>query len=64
MYCTKVKEYLSQKGIRYVERNVSTDRTAMNDLRSMGIMTLPLTMIDGEAVTGFNQEKFDALLNK
>jgi len=64
MYCRKVKEYLSQKGIQYVERNVSTDRAAIDDLRSMGIMTLPLTMINGEAVRGFDQDKFDALLGE
>jgi len=62
MYCRKVKEYLSQKGIQYVERNISTDRTAIDDLRRMGIMTLPFTMINGEAVRGFDQDKFDSLL--
>ncbi|MBI5055468.1 MAG: glutaredoxin family protein [Nitrospirae bacterium] len=64
MYCTKVKEYLSQKGVKYTERNIATEPAAIYDLRKMGIMTLPLTLINGEAVTGFNQEKIDELLNK
>jgi len=64
MYCTKVKEYLSQKGVNYTERNIATDPAAIYDLRKLGVMTLPLTLINGEAVTGFNQEKIDQLLNK
>lgn len=63
-YCTKVKEYLSQKGVKYTERNIAVDVAAIYDLRKMGVMTLPLTLINGEAVTGFNQEKIDELLNK
>ena len=63
MYCTKVKEYLSQKGVKYTERNLATDPAAVNDLRRLGVLTLPLTLIDGKAVTGFNQEKIDELLN-
>ncbi|MBI4849389.1 MAG: glutaredoxin family protein [Nitrospirae bacterium] len=64
MYCTKVKEYLSQKGVNYTERNIATEPAAIYDLRKMGIMTLPLILINGEAVTGFNQEKIDELLSK
>jgi glutaredoxin len=64
MYCTKVKEYLSQKGVKYTERNIASDPSAIFELRKRGVMTLPLTLIDDEAVTGFNQEKIDQLLNK
>jgi glutaredoxin len=64
MYCTKVKEYLSQKDVKYTERNITTDPAAIYDLRKLGIMTLPLTLINGEAVTGFSEEKIDQLLNK
>lgn len=64
MYCAKVKAYLSQKGIKYTERNISVDRAAIYDLRKLGIMTLPLTLINGEAATGFNQVKIDELLDK
>jgi arsenate reductase-like glutaredoxin family protein len=64
MYCKKVKEYLSQRGVNYTERSIATDPTAIYDLNKLGLMTLPLTLINGEAVTGFNQEMIDQLLNK
>jgi glutaredoxin len=64
MYCAKVKEYLSQKAISYTERNIATDPAAVYDLRKLGVMTLPLTLINGEIVTGFNQEKLDELIKK
>ena len=64
MNCTKVKEYFSQKDIKYTERNIASEPAAIYDMRKLGIMTLPLTLINGEAVTGFNQEKLDELLNK
>jgi len=59
-----VKEYLSQKGVTYTERNLATDPTAIYDLGKMGIRTLPVTLINNEAVTGFDQGKIDELLNK
>jgi glutaredoxin len=62
MYCAKVKEYLSQQGVKYTERNIATDPAAIYDLRKLGVMTLPLTLINGEVVTGFNQGKLDELL--
>lgn len=64
MYCDKVKEYLSQKGVKFTERNLSTDPAAVHDLRKMNVLTLPLTVIDGHAVTGFKREKIDELLEK
>lgn len=64
MYCSKVKEYLSQKGVKFTERNIATDPAAILDLRKLNVLTLPLTLIDGEPVTGFKQEKIDELLQK
>lgn len=62
--CTKVKDYLSQKSVKYTERNIAVDVAAIYDLRKLGVMTLPLTLINGETITGFNQEKIDELLSK
>jgi glutaredoxin len=62
MFCKKVKEYLSQKGIEFIERDVSKDEDAINDLKKLGVMTTPVTVIDGETVIGFNQQKFEQLL--
>ncbi len=62
MFCKKVKEYLSQKGIAFTERDLSKDDEAMKELQKMGVMTTPVTTIDGEIVIGFDQKKFEQLL--
>ncbi len=62
MFCGKVKEYLSQNQIPFTERNVAVDETALAELEKLGYMTTPVTLIDGEAVIGFDQKKLEKLL--
>jgi glutaredoxin 3 len=57
-----VKEFLSQKGIPYVERDVSTDEQAMEELADLGYMTTPVITIDGEVIVGFNWKRLEELL--
>jgi glutaredoxin len=57
-----VKEFLSQKGISYTERDVSKDEGAVQDLKNMGIMTTPVTKINGDVIVGFDQVKMEELL--
>lgn len=64
MFCSKVKEYLSQKGVKYTERDISGDETAIDELKKLGVMTTPVTLIDGEMVVGFDIEKLDQLLSR
>jgi glutaredoxin len=64
MFCSKVKEYLSQKGVEFTERDVSKDEDAINELKKLGVMTTPVTVIDGEMVVGFDQQKFEQLLGQ
>jgi len=58
-----VKEFLSQRGIEFTERNVAEDETALSELEKLGIFTTPVTVIDGEVVIGFDQARLDALLS-
>lgn len=64
MFCGMVKEFLSQKGFKFIERDVTKDREALNELLRMGIMTTPVTVIDGETVVGYDTEKLEQLLAK
>ncbi len=63
-YCTLAKNYLSEKGYSYNEKNVQTDKDARKELMSMGHMGVPVLVIDGEEIVGFDKEKIDALLDK
>ena len=62
MFCGKVKEFLSQNNIEFADRNIATDETALAELEKLGYMTTPVTVIDGEAVVGFDQPKLEKLL--
>ncbi len=62
MFCNRTKEFLSQKGIEFEERDVSRDESAFAELQRRGLMTTPVTLIDDEAVVGFDQAKLAKLL--
>jgi glutaredoxin len=57
-----VKEFLSQKKIEFVERDVTKEEAALAELGKLGYMTTPVTVIDGDVVVGFDQVKLDKLL--
>ncbi len=62
MFCDQAKEYLSQKGIRFQERDIAQDPGALADLKKLGYMTTPVIDIDGSVIVGFDAEKIDQAL--
>ena len=62
MFCQSVKEFLSQNGIAYEEKDVSADEAALHELMHMGVFTTPATVIDGEVVVGFDRKRLAELL--
>ncbi len=62
MFCGKVKEFLSQNHIEYVDGNIAADQTALAELEKFGYMTTPVTVIDQDVVVGFDVTKLRALL--
>ncbi len=62
MFCGKAKEFLSQWNIDFVDRDITSDESALADLEKLGYMTTPVTVIDGEAVVGFDRLKLEKLL--
>jgi len=62
MFCAKVKEFLSQNEIEFVDRNIAADEAALNELEKLGYMTTPVTVIDGQVVVGFDHNKLERLL--
>ncbi len=61
-YCTMAKEYLTEKGVAYEERNVSSDIEARKELMSKGFMGVPVIYVEDEVIQGFNKAKLDELL--
>ena len=59
MFCDQAKEYLSQKGMKFQEREIAQDPGALADLKKLGYMTTPVIVIDGSVIVGFDAEKID-----
>jgi glutaredoxin len=57
-----VKEFLSRRGAAYIERDISRDPEALDELSKLGYMTTPVIKIDGEVVVGFDEKRLAALL--
>lgn len=62
IYCIKAKNYLSEKKIEYVEKNIQEDSSAREELLSMGYRTVPVILLDEEEIVGFNKDKIDKII--
>ena len=60
-----VKEFLSQRGIGFEERDVSRNPSYAQELvRSTGQMGVPVTIINGQVVVGFDRGRLEQLLTR
>ena len=64
MFCNQAKEYLSQKGIQFQEKDIAQDPSALADLKKLGYMTTPVIVIDGSVIVGFDSDKIDQELRR
>lgn len=62
-FCHQLKAYLRQRGVPFVEHDVSRDQAAATKMvqlsRQQGV---PVTDIDGQVVVGFDRPRIDQLL--
>ncbi len=61
-YCTIAKEYLKEKGVSYEEKNISTDPAARRELMQKGYMGVPVIIVNGEEIVGFDKPRLEQLL--
>lgn len=62
-YCKRAKDYLTRKGISYIEHNVAVDRAAAKEMvKKSGQLGVPVILVDDEVFIGFNQTQLDKLL--
>ncbi len=64
-YCVQVKDFLSQQGIQYNERDVSQDTAAAAEMvRLSGQRGVPVTVVDGTVVVGFDRRHLEQLIGQ
>lgn len=62
-WCYRVKSYLGEQGISYVEKDVSRDReAAMEMIKKTNQMGVPVLDIGGAMVIGFDKERINYFL--
>ncbi|MBI9101132.1 MAG: glutathione S-transferase N-terminal domain-containing protein [Spirochaetales bacterium] len=59
-YCTLVKRFLKEKGVKYNDYNVAVDhRRAEEMVKKSGQMGVPVLDINGKVIIGFNQPEIE-----
>lgn len=62
-YCHQAKAYLTQKGVQYIEKDVSVDRPAADEIMKLtGQIGVPVIVVNGQPIVGFNRPMLDKLL--
>lgn len=63
-YCVTLKKFLKEKGVEFVDIDVSADSKALDEMvDKSGQMGVPVVNIDGKIVVGFDRDKILELLN-
>jgi len=56
-YCIKLKDFLKENNIKYVEYNVEEDKEKANEMvEKSGQMGVPVIDIDGTVIVGFDKQ--------
>jgi glutaredoxin len=62
MFCNLVKEFLRKQNVPFTDRDITTDDSAFAELEKLGVMTTPVTVVDGETVVGYDVNRLKTLL--
>ena len=61
--CRTLEAFLSDNGVDFQNHNIAVDQAAREELKSRGISSAPVTIIDGEAIIGYYPKKLIPALN-
>lgn len=63
-WCKKTRSWLDGKGVDYVDKDIESDGGAAEEMRELvgGDSGVPVVVIDGEVIRGFNQKRMAQLL--
>ncbi len=61
--CKQAKQFLTQHGVEYVERDIGDDPAARDELIAMGYRAVPVIKIGDETMLGFSAPRLRRMLN-
>lgn len=63
-YCQQAKQYLKENGVAFTEYDISVDQMAAQEMMQLtSQMGVPVIVVDGQAIIGFDRAKLEVLLN-
>lgn len=62
--CNVLKKFLKDYRIEYENRNCSAHPEYLEDVKEMGFLGVPVTVVNGEPVQGLHPEKILELLGR
>jgi len=57
-----VKQFLTAKGVPFTNKDIGEDEAAMKDLEKLGATQVPIIVVDGEIILGFDRTKLQKAL--
>lgn len=61
-YCEKTRTLLTSKGIPFKEMNIETSEEARSQYQRLAANGVPVLLVAGEVVRGYNPKKIEAVL--
>jgi len=61
-YCHAAMEFFDENKVTYVEHDITKDKEAKRSLMKKGYMSVPVIVINGEEMLGFDKEKITGIL--
>jgi glutaredoxin 3 len=62
-FCKQAKEYFDEKGVEYIDKDVSKDEAALKEMQEKsGGTSVPVIDINKKILIGFDQDKIDEAL--
>lgn len=63
-HCKQAKAFFKQKGVQFQEWNVQRNQRAYKEWQRLGSRGVPVIVIAGEKIDGFNKSKLEKALLK
>jgi glutaredoxin len=58
-----VKDYLTGKNLEFEVKDIHSDSKAQDEMAEMGMMSIPVTVVDGgDPIVGANYKQIDAAI--
>jgi len=57
-----VKQFLAAKGVPFTNKDIAEDEQAMRELEQLGAAQVPVIVVDGQVVLGFDRTKLQRAL--